>query len=579
MKKIKRTLCGFLAVLVAFSVIAASSASAIILAAGGFKYNRLTDGAEIIGYDDDSPLIGTGTLNIPVNLDGRQVIGIYKSAFMNDTTIKNLSLPYTVKTIGDFAFANDTGITSITIPRDTTTVGISAFSGCTSATSITFAGSNVTKLDRFAFAGCAGVTDVTLPRSITRLEDYLFTNCTSLKAVYVPSSVTTFGTTPFAGCTNLTIFGEKGSAIEAYAKAFKIPFIDKASINKDNLYIAIINANYKLSQDMSVYTNASVAALKEATQKGEEVNNYSFSIQSDIDKAAQNISNAVNALAPYTAKEDLNNIISTIHNIVLGDTSVYTEDTLKTLENAYNNGRVINDSAYATQEMVTEAYVNCKTALDNLKIQETYNNPQAVLAEAKDILTNRRSDYTAQSISTLEISYNYAEPVINNPNATAGAKAIAGKNLQNELNAMVILVDTEKLRTELAQAADILTNKAEDYTEETIKVLQTKYDAAKIIMDDEAHLQADVDLAAKELQTAIDNLVENPKFIIPGDANNDGKITVTDAIMVKKHIAKITLLTGDQFIGGDYNRDGKINVADCVSIQKTIAKILPVITG
>lgn len=65
--------------------------------------------------------------------------------------------------------------------------------------------------------------------------------------------------------------------------------------------------------------------------------------------------------------------------------------------------------------------------------------------------------------------------------------------------------------------------------------------------------------------------VAEEKTYIPGDTNMDGKITVTDSIMVLKHISHIKELTEEQMKAGDINGDGKITLADSLGINRYIA--------
>ena len=55
---------------------------------------------------------------------------------------------------------------------------------------------------------------------------------------------------------------------------------------------------------------------------------------------------------------------------------------------------------------------------------------------------------------------------------------------------------------------------------------------------------------------------------IKGDANNDGKVTSTDYIVVRKHILKQTTLSGDAFTRSDVANDNKINSSDYIAIRK-----------
>jgi len=66
------------------------------------------------------------------------------------SNIDKITLPRSLKTIGNFAFHNQTNLTSITIPDDVTSIGNYAFSGCDALKSIVISGS-VTSIGVYAF--------------------------------------------------------------------------------------------------------------------------------------------------------------------------------------------------------------------------------------------------------------------------------------------------------------------------------------------------------------------------------------------------------------------------------------------
>lgn len=59
-----------------------------------------------------------------------------------------------------------------------------------------------------------------------------------------------------------------------------------------------------------------------------------------------------------------------------------------------------------------------------------------------------------------------------------------------------------------------------------------------------------------------------------GDANGDGKLTISDATAIQKHIAKIAEISNGNLPAADLNGDGKITVADATVIQKKLAGII-----
>jgi len=67
---------------------------------------------------------------------------------------------------------------------------------------------------------------------------------------------------------------------------------------------------------------------------------------------------------------------------------------------------------------------------------------------------------------------------------------------------------------------------------------------------------------------------ENPDEYKLGDTNQDGKITATDVLFVKRHLVAAKkqewILTGEKFKAGDINKDGKITATDLLLIKRLV---------
>lgn len=59
-----------------------------------------------------------------------------------------------------------------------------------------------------------------------------------------------------------------------------------------------------------------------------------------------------------------------------------------------------------------------------------------------------------------------------------------------------------------------------------------------------------------------------------GDANLDGEVTITDATLVQRHVAKIITLQGDALKAADVNKDGQVAITDATMIQRFVAKLI-----
>ncbi|MCL2809187.1 MAG: leucine-rich repeat domain-containing protein [Treponema sp.] len=162
---------------------------------------------------------------IPSFYNGLPVIWIEPLAFINYINLTNITIPNSVRFIGDYAFSGCTSLTnvtignsvtsigsgafsgctslvSVTIPNSVTSIGNSAFSGCTSLTNVTI-GNSVTSIGSSAFLGCTSLTNITIPNSVTSIDASAFHSCTSLTSITIPNSVTSIGAGAFGGCTSL----------------------------------------------------------------------------------------------------------------------------------------------------------------------------------------------------------------------------------------------------------------------------------------------------------------------------------------------------------------------------------------
>lgn len=67
-------------------------------------------------------------------------------------------------------------------------------------------------------------------------------------------------------------------------------------------------------------------------------------------------------------------------------------------------------------------------------------------------------------------------------------------------------------------------------------------------------------------------------YIVKGDSNCDGRITMEDLIAIQAHILGISALTGDAFTGADTNSDNTVNGRDLASVDLHLLGI-KMITG
>ena len=95
----------------------------------------------------------TGAFNIP-----NTVVTIEENAFA-ESTISSVTIPNSVKTIGNWAFSGCVNLRTVTLPASVTEIGEGVFGGCTNLTSVRIPAS-VKTIQKWTFEGCEALTDV-----------------------------------------------------------------------------------------------------------------------------------------------------------------------------------------------------------------------------------------------------------------------------------------------------------------------------------------------------------------------------------------------------------------------------------
>ena len=197
-----RTLSLFLLFTIVFSVVSLGNAAPAAAASTDFT---ITNGV-LTKYNGSK-----NRVTIPST-----VKSIGERAFEECTDIIEISIPKSVTSIGRYAFEQCSGLTKITIPDSVTTIGNYAFDQCTGLKSVTIS-NNVKAIGIGTFNECDSLTKITIRKQA-------FNGCTSLKSATISSSVKTIGLEAFEDCDELTISGYKNTAIQTYADKNRINF-------------------------------------------------------------------------------------------------------------------------------------------------------------------------------------------------------------------------------------------------------------------------------------------------------------------------------------------------------------------
>lgn len=132
------------------------------------------------------------------------VTGIGNNNFNGFSDVTQVSLPSTLREIGNYAFMK-TGIKSIVLPEKLSDIGYGAFNTCKSLTTVVYNSKNLKTAkgsNTFVIFG-SSVKNITLGENVQSLGDYIFCMC-GISSISLPDSVGKIGEGAFASCTSLT---------------------------------------------------------------------------------------------------------------------------------------------------------------------------------------------------------------------------------------------------------------------------------------------------------------------------------------------------------------------------------------
>ena len=134
---------------------------------------------------------------VTINGDEYTVVGIGDWAFFKCKVTK-VTLPKTLKTIGDYAFAECTRLEDVIIPDGVTTIGKSAFNHCNEFFEMVLPNS-VTRMGDMVFYQCTNMLYITLSNQLETIPGMAFAEC-ALVEIEIPSSVTYIDKSAFNNC-------------------------------------------------------------------------------------------------------------------------------------------------------------------------------------------------------------------------------------------------------------------------------------------------------------------------------------------------------------------------------------------
>ena len=195
------------------------------------------------------------------------IVAISDNAFSDFPYLSNVSLPKSLKKIGNGVFQNCTKLVGIDL-TNIKCIGVKAFAGCTSLQQVSF-GESITYLPNALFLGCTALTEITLPSNISYIGCECFKDCTALLTVNT-DGVMEIDNNAFENCGTLSNITLPSSLNHISPNAFS--FCDKLKkITFINRFIDIDELAFENAVDFTINS-----AQNSAAQNYAKTNHYRF---------------------------------------------------------------------------------------------------------------------------------------------------------------------------------------------------------------------------------------------------------------------------------------------------------------
>ena len=185
----------------------------------GVGYNANEDGGLSVVSIPNSK-----DITIPNTYKGMEITSIGKSSFKMSSA-ETVTLPSTIKVIGEYAFAFSDNLKEINIPQGVEEIGTNAFSGCTDLKSVKLPKS-LKKIGIFAFDG-SGLENVVSPENVEEICDYAFAECEMLSTVTFECDKVSISDNAFNRSINVSFTANKNSSAIGFAKTKGIEYTEK----------------------------------------------------------------------------------------------------------------------------------------------------------------------------------------------------------------------------------------------------------------------------------------------------------------------------------------------------------------
>ena len=539
--------------------------------------------------------------------------------FYNCTNLKNINIPESITSIGSSAFEGCSSLINMNIPNSVTVIDDEAFSNCTSLENVVLS-NNIKVIESSTFNYCISLNSIVIPETVTVIEDNAFERCTNLTNIEIPQGVTSIGDDVFYGCSNLqsinvnsyndNYISENGILFNK-EKTELIKFPEgKEDISEYSIPEGVISikerAFYQCTNLIKVIIPDSVTTVEYATFN-ECSNLESIIIPEGV--------TTIETMA-FSRCISLKKIILPSSVTKIGSQAFYDCSDLKSIV-IPKNVKTIESEAF---EHCDNLIIYTKSDTEGHKYAEENGQRYIIDSEGPEITfepngsENPQKGYSVkvgvadnqEEVGVKDISLKYqwtqseTEPTKESftesfengqtiTKSTGDGKwylwIYAEDNLENEtitrsdafnFDNTAPIINIEYSRKEITEDPVIVTITSNEEIQEVEGwILSSDKKALTKEYSENTNETITVkDLAGNEIQAVVE--IINIGKIEIGDINQDGRIDVTDLLMLKRHLVAGSrtewILTGRALLLADMNEDGNVDVTDMLMLKRIIVE-------
>lgn len=265
--------------------------------------------------------------------------------------------------------------------------------------------------------------------------------------------------------------------------------VDKTELFNELKKFQALNKGIYTSDSYNIYKIAYDSAIAIYEKDEPTLDEISISIQE--------LHNAYNSLLLKGDKTLLYSKMKEIRNV---DCSLYTPNSVESLNETYEQAVIIFDNIDATQDEIDSIIILLTNKMSELVYIADFSELLNIIQQVQSI---DKTLYTSASIEHLKIKYNEAVAIYKDRNSTQSVIYSIKNDLVKAKNGLIICGNSTELKTLVDEIAEI---SYMIYSKETIEPLLNKYNEALILLSGR-FTQTKIDTVKNDLKSLKNSIV------------------------------------------------------------------------